>query len=86
MPQAVLVKKFRKGFQKKPLFIIAGTSVSKKATDRNRIRRRIRVIMTPIMKEQRNDYAIIVKRGALALSYKNLKEEILKFIHHDRTV
>jgi ribonuclease P protein component len=86
MPQAVLVKKFRKGFQKKPLFIITGTSVSKRAVDRNRIRRRIRAIMAPVMKEQQNDYAIIVKRGALALSYQNLKEEILKFIRHDRTV
>lgn len=83
MPGAVVIKKFPKGFQKKPLLVVVGTSVSKKATERNLVKRRIRAIMRKILKESPKEFTVIAKKGAASISYGDLEEEILKIIKNN---
>ena len=82
----VIIKKYSKGFQKKPLFVIVGKSVLKKSTDRNLVKRRIRAIMAKFIKEGRNDYAVIIKKGVLEKKYGELKENIESAIKYGRTI
>jgi len=65
----------------KSLLINVSSRVSKKATVRNLLKRRIRAIVRPILKiDNQNTYLIIVKPEAVKLSYQDLKDEILKKI------
>jgi ribonuclease P protein component len=60
------------------LKIIIGKSVAKKAVERNRLRRRIRAIFRPLVKESGKNYVIIAHPGSAKASFAELKEEILK--------
>jgi len=73
---SLVVKTKPRNSQKEPLVIVVGTRVSKKATTRNLLKRRIRAIMRPVMKNRINDYVIIVKPETTKLTYLELKEEI----------
>jgi ribonuclease P protein component len=60
----------------KPI-IVVGTKVSKKATERNRIRRQIRVcIKTVTNGKDTKGYTIIATPSSLGATYKELEEEI----------
>lgn len=69
------IKKKTRGFQKKPLIIIVNKKVSKRAVDRNLLKRRVKAIMRRFL-ESGGDYTIIIKPEALSLSFTELKEEI----------
>lgn len=55
--------------------IVISKKVSKKATGRNLLRRRIRAIVRPFAAEN-SSFFIIAKPGALDLSFKELQNEI----------
>ena len=62
--------------------IIAGVAVSKKATERNLLKRRVKAIMRPIMKETpQKDFTIILHSEAKKLSYNELKNTIENLAH-----
>ncbi len=76
MPPVVVFKKRKIGVQKKPLFILVGKASIKSAAKRNLVRRRIKAIMRPFLLERKNDFYIIVKKGANVVSFENLEKEI----------
>lgn len=78
----VIVKEKPSGSQDKELIIVAGTKVSKKATDRNLIKRRIRSIFRELTKKGNKEYTVIVRSNALNLDFKQLKQEIKKQINN----
>lgn len=78
MSNVLIVKKTPRGFQKKPLFVNVGKLVSKKAAERNKIKRRIRAIAVPALKATPFDVMITAKKGAGEAPYKELKQEIVE--------
>lgn len=72
----LVVKVNPAGFQKKPLIIAIGTRVSKKAVERNLIKRRIRAIMQPAIKKKDKNYLIIARPEVKRLTYQELKKEL----------
>lgn len=62
---------------KKGLIIDVGSRVLKKATERNLIKRRIKSIMIPVIKETGKVYKIIITSPkVLELSFEGLEREI----------
>jgi len=78
--KALVIKTHRHGTQKKPLMVTVGLKVSKKATERNLIKRRIRAIITPIAQETGKEYTIIAKPEAKEATFGELTKEIEKKI------
>jgi len=77
----VVVKKKKRGLQKKPLFIIISKAAVKTATKRNLLKRQIKAITHPFLfSNRRSDFCIIVKKGADMVSFENLKREVLQTI------
>ncbi len=74
---AVIVKK-EKGKQSEEMVIVVSKKVSPKATERNRVKRRIRAILAERCKEARGAYKVIVKPEAKNLTFKELRQEIEK--------
>ena len=72
---AVIIKK-EKGRAAKRLVIVIGKKVSPKATERNRLKRRIRAILTEHCKKTKDAYKVIVKPEAKNLSFEELKREV----------
>mgnify|MGYP001569757848 CR=1 FL=1 len=72
--------------QKKPVIVIVGSTVAKKATDRNLIRRRVRAIITPIAKARKKSFVAIAKPEAKKASFYDLKSEIDKQLTIDITL
>ena len=72
----VIIKKTPSGFQKEPLFVVVGKNVSKKATERNTIKRRIRAIMRSLSAKKTADMTIIAKKEAIRASFNDLKKAI----------
>ncbi|KKU91569.1 MAG: hypothetical protein UY23_C0001G0175 [Candidatus Jorgensenbacteria bacterium GW2011_GWA1_48_11] len=58
--------------------ISLGKAVAKKAVTRNRIKRRIRAIAKPFVKNQTKEVFIIVRPEAAGQSYQSLKQELEK--------
>ena len=71
--KAVTIK-LQKDDEKRPLTIIVGLNVSKKAVERNKVRRRIRAIM----RNKEGKYVIIVHPGATTILFQELKQQIEK--------
>ncbi len=65
-----------RGSQAKRLFLAVGTAVSKKAVVRNLLKRRLRAVMRPILKDNKEDFLVIAKPGAQLLTFAELKEEV----------
>lgn len=61
---------------KKPIMIIIFKNFSKKAVERNLIKRRIRAILRPLIKN--NDFLVFVRPAAKNLNFLMLKKEIFK--------
>jgi len=80
------IKKTNKGSQKKPLFVVVGKSVLKKATERNRTKRRIKYVTKPLLENLCYDATIIIKKGISELSFKDLQKEILYTFKHERII
>ena len=62
--------------QKKPVMIVVGANIAKKATERNLIRRRIRAIITPIAKTRKKSFVVIAGPESKKASFCDLKSEI----------
>lgn len=75
--KAVLIKIRPAGSQKSRLIISVSAKVSKRAVVRNVIKRRIRVILQPLLKTLKRDFFIVVRPGAANLTFKDLKKQIL---------
>jgi ribonuclease P protein component len=58
--------------------IIASTKVSKKATQRNKVRRRLNEAIRELLKETKKGYDIVIltKKSALTASYQEILEDI----------
>jgi len=76
----LVVKIKPRGSQAKQLLLIVGGAVAKKAVVRNRLKRRLRAIMRPILKDKDNDFLIIARPGAAEATFSALKEEIKKIL------
>lgn len=72
----VIVKKTQSGFQKKPLFVVVGKNVSKKATERNTIKRRIRAIFKKNKDKNNSDITIIAQKPSATASFEELEAAI----------
>jgi len=72
----LVVKTKPKGSQAKRLFLAVGAAVSKKAVIRNRLKRRLRVIMRPILKDKNGDFLVVARPGAVNLTFTELRKEI----------
>ena len=59
----------------RPLTVIVGLKVSPKATERNKIKRRVRAIMQ-IHKKENKEYVVIAHPGVAALPFQELKIQI----------
>jgi ribonuclease P protein component len=59
--------------------IVVSKKYSKKAVERNKMKRKIREILNSISKNKK--YKIIVNSSAKFLSYEELKKEIIKSIN-----
>jgi ribonuclease P protein component len=75
---ALTVKKSSIGRQKKSIMVIVGAKVSKKATERNLLKRRIRAIMKPIIEREKKEYTVIAHPEATKLTFQELKTELEK--------
>jgi len=74
----VKVSSVSRGNKKKSVTVIVGKSVAKKAVERNRLKRRIRAIVHPLVKKSAKNYVIIAQPGSAKASFNELREEILK--------
>ncbi|MAF79966.1 hypothetical protein CL629_02715 [bacterium] len=74
---AIIVKKGKGAAKERPA-IVVGKRVFAKAVERNRIRRRIRVIIGQRIQKNRERYTIIVGPEAKALTFEELRQEIEK--------
>ena len=72
----LIIKKRKPKPSKRSLIVTVSTKVAKNATERNRIKRRIRAIMAPIIKRTGTAYTIIAKPEAKAATFEELKTEI----------
>lgn len=71
------IKVFKKGSFKKPITIIIGRRITKKAVQRNLLKRRIKAIFNSVfLKNNHYDYLIKIKPGAIKASFVDLKNEI----------
>jgi len=65
------------------LFVVVGKVVSKKATERNRIKRKLRYILRPLIKDLNYDIVIIAKKGIVSAKFKDVKSEILYTLKYE---
>ncbi len=74
------ILKYKTGTEPETRFgFIVSTKVSKKAVERNRIKRAVREQIRAIFAEFRSgDYVIIVKRKAVGISGKELRDSVKK--------
>ena len=86
MGTLVVVRKTPKGFRRRPLFITVSKAVSKKATERNKIKRRIRAIMREITGKNVYDISVIAKKELVKASFGELKKEIEKELQHGNAI
>ena len=68
----LVIKYVPRGEGKRPLTVVVSTKVSKRATERNRIKRQIKEIMRSRIKKDIHDYTIIIRPAARGLSYSEL--------------
>ena len=74
--RVLTIKTNPRGFQKKPLVVVVGKAVSKKAVVRNRTKRRISSIIRPLLRTLLRDVTVIVRAGAAEADFEALKKEI----------
>ena len=62
--------------------VVVGTKVSKKAVERNRLRRKIRALLEERLEEMKPGYdvAMIVRPKAMEVSKEELEKEIIKVL------
>lgn len=80
----VFVKMRPRGFQKKPLIVSVSAKIIKKATERNLLKRRIRAIMRPVIKQTKTDYMIIVRKEVMGTVFSELEREITAQINKNK--
>ncbi len=82
MPQKqdgfLAVRRLRSG--KKPeLYITVSKGIIRRAVDRNVLKRRIRSILSPLLKQSGLSYKVMVRsKKILSVSFHNMEEEIKK--------
>lgn len=75
--RVLTIKTNTSGFQKKPLVVVTGKAVSKKAVARNLVKRRITAIVRPLLPKIARDVTVIARAGSAEVSFRDLKEEIV---------
>lgn len=59
--------------------LAVGKNIEKKATGRNKIKRRLRSILRPLLRKEKNiGIRVLVKPGVTKLSFEELKQEVLR--------
>ncbi|MEK7465556.1 MAG: ribonuclease P protein component [Patescibacteria group bacterium] len=74
----ITLKKVVSKTAKNRCVIIVGKNVEKKATGRNKIKRRLRAILRPLLARQEKGQGVrvVVKPGATAMTFRILKQEV----------
>lgn len=81
------VLKTAPGVEPAKITVVASVKVSKRAVDRNRIKRVIRETIRPsIGKFKTGNYAILVKPSAMKITSAELREEISKSLIASKTL
>ncbi|HXF44236.1 MAG TPA: ribonuclease P protein component [Candidatus Paceibacterota bacterium] len=62
------------------MVISIGKGVARKAVTRNLLKRRIRAVMRPILKEKEGYFSVIARPGAAEATFADIKREILESI------
>lgn len=75
MPPLADIKILKNSSFKKPV-VVVGRNVAKKAVERNFLKRRIRAILRPIIKEKKEIFLIRVRPEAAQASFAELKSAI----------
>ena len=69
------------------LTVVASVKVSKKAVDRNRLKRIVReTVRANITKFKPGNYAVLLKSSAMKISSAELREQILKSLTASKTL
>jgi ribonuclease P protein component len=76
---AVIIKSGTSNSSQKPL-IVVGKGVSKKATERNLLKRRVRAVLRAHTGKNNPNPVIILRKEALKMSFKDLQKEIISKI------
>lgn len=75
------IKTYPPKTQRKPVMIVVGTRISKKASERNLIKRRIKAIIYPIIKKRlKSDYIITANPEIKNANFEEIKGELEKKI------
>ncbi len=75
------------GTEPAKITVVASVRVSKRAVDRNRIKRIIRETIRPhIAKFKPGNYAFLVKPSALKITSAELREQVLKSLSASKTL
>lgn len=63
--------------------MVAGLKVSKKATERNRVKRQIHALLREYRQDQKltGDYVFILKKEILSANYQQIKLELLRCLN-----
>lgn len=72
------IRILKSGSLGKPVIIIIGRKVVKKAVQRNLLKRRIKAILQPIAKEKDKNYLVKIRLEAVKASFGELKTDILE--------
>ncbi|TSA44584.1 ribonuclease P protein component [bacterium] len=67
---------------KKPVTVVVGKSVFKKAAERNLFKRRVRSVLIPIAGKESKKFWVVAKPSAAKLGFQEIKEEILSQIRN----
>ncbi len=74
--RTLTIKTNPRGFQKKPLIVVVGKAVSKKAVMRNLVKRRISALVRPLLPFGDRNITIIARSGAAEATNEELKLEL----------
>ncbi|HEX3099384.1 MAG TPA: ribonuclease P protein component [Patescibacteria group bacterium] len=81
------VLKIVPGDEPAKLTVITSVKVSKRAVDRNRLKRIIREAVRPLIsKFKPGNYAVLVKSSALKITPTELREQVMKSLNSSKTL
>lgn len=76
----LIIKTRPAGRRYKPVTVVVGKGVFKKAVERNLLKRRIRGVLMPFSKKLKTDFWVTTKPSVALLDFSELKDEILNQI------
>ncbi len=85
MPEPALsLKRIKEESGKPRLVFVIPQKQFPKSVMRNKIKRRLRVILNPVLKKREGSYTVFARRGAEALSFSELKHEINEILKNSK--